>query len=210
MTELILIRHGQTDSNLSRRFQGHSNTFLNDEGRRQALRLAARLRASTVHALYSSDLERALETARILGRSVGCEAVAQRDLREIDVGEAVGWNRDELHVRCPQLFGDNWEAARFPGGESYADLGRRVERALRDLVHHHSGGVIAVVTHGGVIRVAVSLLAGWPLTTLRGLVVANTSLTRFDSADGSHLRLRVLNDAGHLESWAASLERDAL
>ncbi len=205
MTELILIRHGLTEHNASRRFQGQSDVPLNAAGRRQAALVAARLARRPVAALYTSDLARASATAEVIGAALGLVPVPLPEVREIDVGAAVGLTREELASRYPELFGEAWTHAPFPGGESYEQLADRLERIAREVIARHRGARVMVVTHGGAIRALVSRLVDIPLGKLVGLAVANTSITELVALEDGRVRLRVLNDAAHLEPWAARL-----
>jgi broad specificity phosphatase PhoE len=207
MTTLLLVRHGQTDSNQSRLLMGQSDMPMNLEGRQEAAHLAARLKQSRIDVLYTSDLERALETARIVAKAVGIEPVALAELRELDVGAAVGKTREELRVECPGLFGESWLDTPFPGGESYAQLTKRVGRTLRELLARHEGRTVVVIAHGGTIRAGVAALTGMPLARLIGLTVANASITRLTSADPGQVRLEALSDVAHLDQAGAPPER---
>jgi broad specificity phosphatase PhoE len=207
MTKLFLVRHGQTDSNRSCRLMGQSDMPMNLEGRQEAAHLAARLKQSRIDVLYTSDLERALETARIVAKAVGIEPVPLAQLRELDVGSAVGKTREELRLECPGLFGESWIDTPFPGGESYAQLTERVGRALRDLLARHEGKIVVVVAHGGTIRAAVAALTGIPLARLIGLTVANASVTRLTSLSRDEVRLDALSDVAHLDQAGAPPER---
>jgi broad specificity phosphatase PhoE len=202
-TEILVIRHAQTDHNREQRFQGHATTPLNAHGQEQARLLAQRLARGPVEAIYSSDLPRAHQTAAAVASSLSLPIFPLRGLREIDVGEAVGLTRDELRKRQPDLFGPAWASARFPGGESHEELGSRIGGTLRDLAAAHPQQRIAVVTHGGAIRALLAAVAGIPLEALVGLVVANTSITRLRRTPDGVFRLLGLNDAAHLEEWAA-------
>jgi broad specificity phosphatase PhoE len=196
-----LIRHGQTDRNRERRYQGHTDVPLNEVGRRQAQRLATRLAGTALHTIYTSDLSRAAETARIVGDRTNVSVLSLRGLREIDVGTATGLTRVELRQRHPELFGDDWVSAGFPGGESYGEMSARVYGTVRDLIAVHADQAIGIVSHGGAIRALVAELVGIPLTSLIGMVVANTSVTRIQIQPTHRPRLHSLNDAAHLESW---------
>ena len=205
MTELTLIRHGLTEHNATRRFQGQSDVPLNAEGRRQAALVAARVARRPVGALYTSDLARASATADVIGAALGLVPVSRPEFREIDVGAAVGLTREELAARYPELFGEAWTHTRFPGGESYEQLADRHARIAREVIARHRGARVMVVTHGGAIRALVSRLVEIPLGKLVGLAVDNTSITELVAVDDGRVRLRVLNDAAHLEPWAADL-----
>jgi broad specificity phosphatase PhoE len=199
MTTLLLVRHGQTDSNQSRRLMGQLDMPMNWAGRQEATSLAARLRETRIDALYSSDLARALETARIVATAVGIEPVLLAELRELDVGTAVGKTRQELQLECPALFSDGWMDTPFPGGESYAQLTERVGHALRGLLDRHAGKTVVVIAHGGSIRAGVAALTGIPLARLIGMTVANGSVTRLTSLSRNEVRLDALSDVGHLD-----------
>jgi broad specificity phosphatase PhoE len=153
---IYLVRHGETDWNIAGRWQGHSNVPLNDEGRRQAERLACRLaeQATRFDALYSSDLSRAWETAEILGRAIDRSPVPAQALREIDLGAWSG----KTHAEIARDYPDEWARARVGediprgGGETFAALQARVAAWLDRAADHHAGGTICAVTHGGCIR----------------------------------------------------------
>lgn len=208
MTELLLIRHAQTDHNLQRRYQGHTDTPLNPLGQEQTRRLAARLAGETVEAVYSSDLARAHQTADILAARLTLPIYPLRGLREIDVGEAAGMTRKSLRERYPDLFGPHWTEARFPRGESHSELSQRVTGTVRDIAAAHPRQKVVVVTHGGAIRALLAALAEIPLSALVGLVVANTSITRLLKTPDGQFRLRVLNDSAHLENWSGGAHDD--
>jgi broad specificity phosphatase PhoE len=140
VTILLLVRHGETDWNAERRFQGHADVPLNPRGRDQAARLAEELTSSEVDAVYSSDLSRARETAEIVGARLGVEVVLDPDLREVDVGSRQGltWSESQdLTV---------WD------GESREAHAERVLGALHRIAEQHRGERILVVTHGGSMR----------------------------------------------------------
>lgn len=202
-TEIVFVRHGHTAQNGAKRFQGHSDTELDEVGRDQARRLAERLGAEDVAAIYTSDLRRALQTAEPLAALLGIAVEPRLDLREIDVGEAVGLTKDELRLRHPAIFAAGWSRVAFPGGESYEQAAARVSRAARAIAAAHRGRRVVAITHGGSIRGAIAGLAGIPIETLGSLFVANTSVTRIDVDERGRGRLRVLNDSAHLEPWAA-------
>jgi broad specificity phosphatase PhoE len=139
MTTLLLVRHGETDWNAERRWQGHTDVPLNDRGREQARRLAESLVREDVDAIYSSDLARAQETAEIVGIRLGLPVVVDPDLREIDVGSREGLTGEEVGVR-------GWD------GESKEAHRERTLRALARIVAGHPGSRVIVVAHGGTLR----------------------------------------------------------
>ena len=141
MTTLLLVRHGETDWNAQRRWQGHADVPLNDEGRAQAHAVAEQLAAGDrVDIVYSSDLARARETAEIAAGRLGVGLVLDRDLREIDVGSRQGRTWTEIDDQPP------WD------GEAHDAHAQRTLDVLRRIAQAHSGRRVVVVTHGGSIR----------------------------------------------------------
>jgi broad specificity phosphatase PhoE len=153
VTELLLVRHGETDWNRDQRFQGHADPPLNDTGRAQARAVAGELTAERIDAIYTSDLARARETAELIAELAGVPFVLEPQLREVDVGEWQGLTRPEIEARFPEGMrnwhesGHGWES-----GETYEQLAERVLEALERIVLRHPGERVVVVGHGGTIR----------------------------------------------------------
>lgn len=154
---ILLIRHGQTDSNAGGVLQGHLPTPLNDLGRRQAERLARRLASfdPAIEALVTSDLRRAVQTTAPIEHQLGLAADHDPAWRERGFGTYEGRTVGDTEV---------WRVATGtvdpPGAESIPALQARVAQALVTLVQHHGHRrCIAVVTHGGVMRTVLQLLA---------------------------------------------------
>lgn len=189
MTELILIRHGETAWNSEGRFQGHTDIALSEVGKAQALAARAHVNADQFAAIYCSDLSRTQETATLLfGNDVPLHLEPR--LREIDVGDFSG--RSVAEVRA-QLNAQAGSAFAYPGGESLEQFGERVAAALHDLAKQKTERPIAVVTHGGVVRMAVCLTLGLTpdLPTWQALAVDNLSFTSV--VWGERRQLRYLN-----------------
>ncbi|MFN4004941.1 MAG: histidine phosphatase family protein [Hylemonella sp.] len=177
MTELILIRHGETDWNRELRFQGQLDVPLNATGLLQAQRLAERLARETVHRVISSDLQRAYQTALALAQ----EPVLQPALREQHFGVAEGLGAAELRQRHPQA----WQAwlrfdpdFAFEGGESTRLFHARVLQAVQTLAWQHEGQRLAVVTHGGVLDMIWRTALRRPLAGPREADIPNAGLNR--------------------------------
>jgi broad specificity phosphatase PhoE len=154
MTRLILIRHSETDYNLLNRYCGFSNPPLNNKGIWQSKRLAARLRDVNIDKVYSSDLKRAVETAKIVFKDNLIET--EVDLREMNFGILEGLRYEEVIKKYPTVYRywiDNPEKVRIPNGEGLEDLTRRVTKKLSLFFSQHKNKTIAVITHGGPIRV---------------------------------------------------------
>jgi probable phosphoglycerate mutase len=161
---VLLARHGETDDNVARRFQGHRDPPLNERGREQARALGEALRDEGIRELWASPLRRAHETAEIAGRALGLEPRVDARLMEVDVGDWAGRLYHDLAVDDPDRFAE-WRSGapdfRFPGGESLDEQGARVAEVLREIAARAELPVL-VVCHGGVIREARRVLAGAP------------------------------------------------
>lgn len=136
---MLLARHGETDWNRDRRYQGHADEPLNAIGRAQAERLAASLRAEQLTAVYTSDLRRAAETAEIVASALGLPVAADPRLREIDVGSWQGRSHAEID-------GLTWD------GETTDDHRARTVAALLEIAAAHPSERVLVVAHGGTLR----------------------------------------------------------
>jgi broad specificity phosphatase PhoE len=179
--ELWLLRHGQTDWNVQRRYQGHTDIPLNSLGREQASELAAQLNCSQVAAIYSSDLSRALETAAILAQHTSAHVTPDRRLREISMGEWEGRTLFEVNQELP-VGADGLaytEAhSRAPGGESLAEVAERVRAFADEIAERHAGQIVLVVMHGLSLAALRCLAVGLPLADARDLVPENCSIVR--------------------------------
>jgi broad specificity phosphatase PhoE len=144
VTELLLVRHGETDWNAELRVQGHADPSLNERGREQARALAASLADETIDAVYSSDLARARETAEIVAEALGLGVHLDAGLREFDTGNWTGLTRDEIRARFPDQERHD--------GETRGQLVARVGSALGRICQRHPGQRVLVVTHGGALR----------------------------------------------------------
>lgn len=163
MTTLLLARHGETDWNREGRWQGHTDIALNDRGRAQAEALAAELVGTPISAVYSSDLARAAETARIVAARLGVPVRTDPRLRELHLGGWEGLTTPEIEERYPDEIA-RWRADddsnALGGRESYAQMGERVVAALTEIAAAHPAGEVLVVLHGGPIRGLLAHAAG--------------------------------------------------
>lgn len=153
MTTVYLARHGESDWNVARRWQGHIDRPLTATGRKQALALADRLDGEEIEAVYSSDLLRARETAAVVAHRLGLDVRELPDLREIDVGSFGGLTWVEANERFPGAL-DRLRAGdlAWEDGETYEEMAARVLAAVQRIAESHPGGRVLVVSHGGPIR----------------------------------------------------------
>jgi alpha-ribazole phosphatase len=201
LTKLFLARHGQTLWNHVARYQGHTDTPLNDTGATQAKLLSLRLAAEPLQAVYSSDLKRALETARIIAEPHGLVVQTLPQLREINFGAWEGLTHQEIKTRFGDIS-DRWYAApgsvRIPDGETFQELRERAYDAVKDLVKRHDQSSIAVVTHGATIRAIICALLDIDLNKVFQIRQDNAALNIMDFY-GELGVLGLLNDTYHLE-----------
>ena len=184
-TTIVLVRHGETDWNRERRYQGHADTPLNEAGRRQAVELAEVLRDVGLTAVYTSPLRRAAETADIVAGRLGLEAEELEALREVDVGDWQGLTVDEVKARFPDRLDVAWRSG-WQNGETHDELSARVLPALIGLDRMHTGGRVLGVTHAGPLRVALTAAAGLSYEESRPQIgpLANCAVFRFAIRDG--------------------------
>ncbi len=154
----LIFRHGQTDWNLEKRCQGHTDIPLNSHGRNEALELALRLKNYPIEVIYSSDLSRALETARLVAAESDLMIIETPLLRETHMGEAEGLTINEITRKFGEKFWHNFrfmneEAMNlgFPGGETRAQSLKRLKGFVESLLEIDEE-VIALSTHGGSLR----------------------------------------------------------
>jgi probable phosphoglycerate mutase len=199
MTQVLVVRHGETDWNREGRWQGQGGPGLNDSGRAQAAQVAARLVRMRIDAIYTSDLARARETAAIIGDVTGHSPVSERGLREVDNGDWRGLTRAEVRQRNPKGYA-RWLRGEsgWNGGETYDQMHARVIATLDRLLASHRRGRIVLVSHGGAVRAIAAHAAGLPGHDRVHIDGArNCSLTTVVTVRRA-LRLVAFNDTGHL------------
>lgn len=192
MTTIFLARHGESDWNVEKRFQGHSDRPLTERGRKQAHALADLVASEKIDAVYTSPLSRAQETAEIVAVRAGLEPVALPELREVDTGSWSGLSRADVEARFPEGFsrwrsgGSGWE-----DGETYEQMAERVIGALRTIAEDHPDGRVLVISHGGPIRAIHAAAEGVAIDDYRRLkpVEPNARLSAVAVENGRVTRL---------------------
>lgn len=200
MTELILLRHGETDWNRELRFQGHVDVGLNAIGLEQARRLALRLAGETAHRLYASDLLRAQQTAQPVAGQLGLEMLSDASLREQSFGRVDGMSVDEIKAQHPQAW-EGWLAFHedycMPEGETTRQFHARVMDAVYRLVATHPGETLLVVTHGGVLDMIYRTARSLALSGPRQSDIPNAGLNRVRVQEG-RIDILAWAEIGHL------------
>lgn len=213
-TKLLVARHGETLDNAAGRWQGWSDSALSPRGLAQARGLARRLSAESIDAVYSSDLGRAVETARIATAGHTLEIVPLPALRERDVGLFSGLTGPEVEARFPESMARrradgvlDWTP---PEGESFRQMLERILPAVDELARAWSGRTVLIVTHGGVVRLlaAHALGADWDSVYTRH--PSNCGLSSFRWRPESGLALERFDACEHLnDGGVAPLSEDA-
>jgi broad specificity phosphatase PhoE len=186
-TRVVLVRHTEVEESARGRCYGRLDVGLSAAGRRHAEVLGAALASEPLAAVYSSQLMRALDTARPLAAFHDLVPRKLDALAELDFGEVEGLTYEEIEARRPELFRawmDEPASVRFPGGEGLADLRARVLPALAALRTLHEGEAVAVVAHGGVVRVALAEALGLDDRALFRLDQSEGGVTVVDWLDG--------------------------
>jgi broad specificity phosphatase PhoE len=198
------VRHGESTWNREHRIQGQLDPPLSEHGRAQAELLARRLASFRPDAIYASDLKRALETAAPVAAATGLEVQPLVELREIFLGEWEGLKSAEVADRFPEAWAGwtsepDWDLV--PGGERAADFEKRVGAALDGVMDRHRDGCAVVVTHGGVVQLALHRIVGKPSRGLFPFRISNASITLIEKREG-RLIIAGVNDVSHLGDGA--------
>jgi probable phosphomutase (TIGR03848 family) len=201
VVQLILIRHAQNEWVRTGRLAGWTpGVHLNDEGKRQAEALGKRLASANLQAVYSSPLERAVETAEaITAHSPDLSVIVEEGMGEVNFGEWTGKRLRQLRrKRLWEVVQHFPSGARFPQGESIREMQNRVVSTLERLADAHPGGRIAVVAHSDVLKAAIAHFAGIHLDLFQRLIISPASIS-IVALGRSGVRIIRLNDISHYE-----------
>ena len=205
-TRFCLVRHGETDWNVARRLQGHTDIPLNEHGLTQAKQMAKAIKAINLQfdVLYSSDLQRAANTAAAIEAIFGVQAKIDQALRERHLGALQGLTTDE----APKLKSDLWaiHLSRnldhpLDGGESIRQFAQRIHSALENIRKQHESKTILLVSHGGALDMMYRLASKQSLGSEKAVAVPNASLN-WISHNGSFWQVNKWAETGHLKNAA--------
>ena len=205
ITTVHLIRHGQTDWNVSGRWQGQLPTSLNEHGHVQAQHLAEHVRTWPLAGIYTSDLPRAHETAQAVADATGAPLHTDVRWREIGLGELEGLTIEQIEPQYPGMlkdYHDQFFEFVPPQGETRRAVQARALIALNEALEAHSGGTFAVVSHGVTLRVVLMGLLPAQAEQLRYAEIGNASITTLHH-DGASWALDQLSFVGHLGEISA-------
>lgn len=197
---LYLVRHGETDSNLQRRYQGQSDIPLNQTGIQQARKIAQRLSKEEIHAIYSSDLTRARETAEQIAQPHNLKVTSDIRWRELSFGNWEGLSYPEIQAKAPdELVLWQTDPAQYapPHGETINQLATRVLSAFDELHALHAEQTVLVVSHSGPLQVLLCHALGLGFQHYWQFFIARTGLSIISwYPEGAILEL--FNDISHL------------
>ena len=206
MTRIYLTRHGETEWNRQRRFQGSKNSKLTEKGLLAAELLASRVEEIDLDCIISSPLGRAWQTAEIVRGTKGIDIVKCDGFREINLGDFEGMRWDEiesLHGDVLNKITDEPFNNRYPNGENLMEFYNRVEKSLIESIEQYRGKDVLIVAHGGTINCILSYFRGVKISkNWMGHVVENCSLSCFEVNEGT-IKEVFFNDTEHLRGIAA-------
>lgn len=204
ITELIIVRHGETEWNLLRKLQGHQDSPLTEKGREQAQCAAAVLKGKNIDYFYSSDLGRAKHTAEIINEELKKEIIFDTRLRERKFGIFENIEQKFLPEKYPEAFkahksGDvNFVV---PGGESRKERYDLHIECINEIVKKHSGSTIMIVSHGGFLESIFISTLEIPLESKRKFSIYNASISRFSFDNEIGFKLLSWGMTEHLSSY---------
>jgi alpha-ribazole phosphatase len=200
MAKLLLIRHGTTKLHANDRFWGKTDIPLSDAGIEQARQLHARLAKEDIKAIFASTLSRATATAEIIAGGRNLKITACDELCECNFGYAEGLTFKEIEKLYPALAGElaAWQAVSFPGGETLDQLNERVKAFIKKLEPFQSSETIAIVSHGGPLRLLVCHLLGIETKHWQQIRIDRGSLSVVETYPQTAI-ITLLNDVSHLK-----------
>jgi probable phosphoglycerate mutase len=209
-TQVIIIRHGETEWNIANIRQGHLDSPLTEQGIAQARALARRLSREHFRLIYSSDLGRAMQTAEIIAAATGHDIVSDPRLRERHLGIFQGLSSDEIKERYPQEYSLHRSLGPdyvIPSGESVRQQVARNLSCLNEVAAKHPGEAIVVITHGGVLSGLFRHTFSIPFEAPRRFEFTNAGLNVFICEEGNWF-LQTWGDLSHLGNGSSNASDD--
>ena len=199
-TRIILVRHGQTESNKTGFYMGHSNEDMNETGYSQVQCLSSKLAELPIASIYTSPLRRTLSTASVIARPHKLEPVPVNGLIENYPGDWQGLHKDEIIRKWPELC-QQWltdpTAVTLPNGEKFEEVVERAIRAFDLILEGNEGKHAIIVTHEIIVKVLVIHALGAPSSIYRRFDINNASNSTM-RITGNRINIETLNDTSHL------------
>ncbi len=207
-TEILLIRHGETEWNKLGKFQGTVDIPLSDEGRSQAMALKKSLHGD-FQAVYASPLVRAMETARILCQDTRQQVIPCEGMKEINFGAWEGLTLDEIKNTYPSelaAWRSDEKNGPFVGGDiSIRNASIRAAKAIRAVAEKHPDEKVLIIAHGGIIKAGLIGLFEWKMTMYHHFYVGNTAISKVNFRSPDYPILESFNDTCHLKEGSFSI-----
>ena len=204
MLKFLVIRHGETFSNAENRFSGHQDVGLTEKGIWQAGQLANRLKNERIDIAYSSDLKRAIHTARIILQNHSLSLSTEPLFKELSFGDWEGLRYKELDFDEEERLMEWWKYPDLPlpGGESTFELKERVYSGINKIIEEHNEEdkkkTIAIICHGGVARIIISIALDIPIEKIWHIKQYSTALNVIKYFQKSGFFVESVNDIGHI------------
>lgn len=204
MATLFLVRHGLT-AQTGRILYGQTEGIdLDDRGRTQAERLAERFAPVKLTAIYSSPLERCVQTVEPLAAAQRLPVLPTPELIEMDAGSWTGRTLPQLRrTKLWKTVQESPSMFRFPDGEAFVDAQRRAVAEVERIARRHRRGRVAVATHGDIVRIVLAHLVGTPLDEFQRIVIDAASVSVI-AVDGHRTRMLLVNDTGGLDRFGSA------
>lgn len=199
---LVLVRHGETEGQSSFRYWGSTDLDLDETGKKQAEKLADRLRDEKFDAIYTSELKRSIKTAEAICKKHNVKPVKDKRLNEINFGDIEGLTFEQIQEKHPDLTGiwnDSDDDCSFPNGESFKQFNLRVKEYLEEIISKHDESEdVLIVGHGGPFRLMACHLLGIDTRNWRKFRYSLASVTVFDVHE-EFSSLCLFGDTSHLK-----------
>lgn len=202
MTRLYIVRHGQTKWNIESRAQGSKNIELTEKGREQAKLLAQRIKDYEIDCIYSSDLDRAFDTAMMIGKEKNLQVSKIEGLREMCFGEWEGLTNDKIkedYMEHYTIWRNKPHQAHIPGGEKLVEVQKRGLKAIHEIITNNKNKNILIVSHGITIKTILLGILDIDLSNLYKIRQDNTCMNLIEYKDYGPVIVS-LNDTAHLEN----------
>lgn len=210
-TTFIMVRHGQSEANVEKIYAAHVNTPLSSLGREQAARLGEYLKDTPIDAIYSSDLQRAHDTAAPTAKYHNLPIIDSKALREINGGEWEGKKFADLLLEYPKEYGlwlSDIGKSRTVGGESVAQVSERMMGELSRIAALHPDQTVLIATHALALRTVCTIASGLPIERMKEIpFVSNASISTFLYEEGK-LKILTMDETAHLEGFESSLPKN--
>ncbi|MFZ5354183.1 MAG: histidine phosphatase family protein [Bacillota bacterium] len=203
MTNVYLVRHGESEWNIHNKVQGKTDIELSKKGIKQAELLAERLEKENIEHIYTSDLKRAKKTAELIQRRIGIDPVEMEIYREIGLGPWEGLTIAEIKENYNEhyrIYREEPASFILPGAETILEVADRVCRGILDIVSRHKNSNILVVSHGVAIKSAVIKILDIDISKYNRFRIDNASITILSFSDvySGGVVVNTLNDISHL------------